>query len=145
MEEYPTAGCIPFRHTLQGEVEVLMVLNNAEEEGHWEFPKGKQENGEDLKETALRELKEETGLTGVLLDEGPIVFEFECEMFGHHYHKTVTYYYCRVPNNAEVYTQEDELMAHVWLRPDELEERATYSKMKEVARKVGEYFKSACL
>jgi len=139
MEEYPTAGCVPFRYRANGEVEVLMVLNDAEENGHWEFPKGKNEVGESLKETALRELKEETGLSGVLLDTEPISFEFDCEMFGHHYHKTVQYFYCRVPDNAEVHIQEDELMAHVWLKLDELEERATYPKMKEAARKVAEH------
>lgn len=36
---------------------------------HWDFPKGKMEPGETQKETALRELKEETGLT-VVIDPG---------------------------------------------------------------------------
>ncbi len=141
MEEYPTAGCVPFRYTLQGEIEILMVLNDAEENGHWEFPKGKHEVGEDSKETALRELEEETGLTGKLLEEEPIEFEFDCHMFGNHYHKTVQYFYCRVPDNAEVHIQEDELMAYAWLPLNEIEERATYPKMKEAAHKVCEYFK----
>lgn len=36
-------------------------------DGHWEFPKGKQEGDESLTQTLVREVKEETGLTGRLL------------------------------------------------------------------------------
>lgn len=36
-------------------------------DGHWEFPKGKQEAGETLTQTLLREVKEETGMSGRLL------------------------------------------------------------------------------
>jgi 8-oxo-dGTP pyrophosphatase MutT (NUDIX family) len=32
------------------------------EEGHWDFPKGRAEQGENEKETALREIREETGV-----------------------------------------------------------------------------------
>ena len=36
-------------------------------DGHWEFPKGKQEGEETLTETLVREVEEETGMTGRLL------------------------------------------------------------------------------
>ena len=144
MEQCRTAGCIPFRHTPQGEVELLMVLNDAEDEGHWEFPKGKLEEGESAKEAALRELEEETGLTGVLLDAEAIEIVFDCVVRGHEYHKTVTYYYCRVPDNAEVRLEEDELKLYAWLCPEEIVERATYESMKSVAQAVQKYFASYC-
>ena len=35
--------------------------------GHWDFPKGHIENNESETETALRELKEETGISEVTL------------------------------------------------------------------------------
>ena len=37
--------------------------------GHWGFPKGHQDAGESEKETAIRELKEETGIDAVNLLE----------------------------------------------------------------------------
>ena len=36
--------------------------------GHWDFPKGHKEAGESSKETALREVLEETGLTVRLIE-----------------------------------------------------------------------------
>lgn len=52
------AGVIPVRVTENG-YEFLMLRTN----NFWEFPKGKQEDGEDLLDTALRETSEETNLT----------------------------------------------------------------------------------
>lgn len=43
----------------------------------WGFPKGRQEAGEPLPKTALREVEEETGLKGSILSElGSISFDF---------------------------------------------------------------------
>ena len=38
--------------------------------GHWSFPKGHVEAGESERQTALREVREETGLTGIKLMDG---------------------------------------------------------------------------
>lgn len=46
--------------------EVLLLRHSA---GHWAFPKGHQEAGESDRETALRELREETGLACTLLSD----------------------------------------------------------------------------
>ena len=39
--------------------EILLIKNKA---GHWDFPKGHIEEGENIKEAATRELQEETGI-----------------------------------------------------------------------------------
>lgn len=59
-----SAGGVVWRPASEGdEVEVLLVQTPAQ---RWGLPKGKPENGEQLTETALREVSEETGLTVAL-------------------------------------------------------------------------------
>lgn len=58
-----SCGVIPFRHGA-GEPEILLVYEEFSEA--WSLPKGHMEAGESEEQTALRELLEETGLTGAL-------------------------------------------------------------------------------
>ena len=44
---------------------------------HWDFPKGMQEQGEEPLQTAVRELGEETGITGIEFDWGDRYLETE--------------------------------------------------------------------
>ena len=64
-EEY-SAGAIIFRK--EKEMPLFLILHY--EEGHWGASKGHIEKGETLEQTALREIREETGLTEVCLIDG---------------------------------------------------------------------------
>ncbi len=43
------------------ENKILFIKRN----GHWDLPKGKTEKGESIEETSVREVEEETGVTGI--------------------------------------------------------------------------------
>ena len=58
MKKEKSAGVIVFRK-FGDEVKYLLLHY---ESGHWEYPKGHVEQGEDDKKTAIREAEEETGL-----------------------------------------------------------------------------------
>lgn len=54
-----TAGGIIFRHGKKGQIEILL---HQDPRDRWTIPKGHIEKGETARETAEREIKEETGL-----------------------------------------------------------------------------------
>jgi len=58
-------GIVPIAKGLGGGLDVLLVQQRDKKgkPSHWSFSKGHQEEGESPKETAIRELKEETGLS----------------------------------------------------------------------------------
>lgn len=60
-----SAGVILFRRAQEPHYLLLHY-----ESGHWDFPKGHIERGEDAQQTARRELQEETGISEVCFVDG---------------------------------------------------------------------------
>lgn len=58
----PTAGGVIFRRDKEGKIEILLIQDAKD---RWTIPKGHMEEGEDAKQTAEREVGEETGLKKV--------------------------------------------------------------------------------
>ena len=57
----------------------LVLVLRRKTEGTWVLPKGRVEPGESLKQTALREVEEETGLRGIDIVRRELVSHaFEC-------------------------------------------------------------------
>lgn len=61
-----SCGAIVFRR-FHGNIQILLIKHINS--GHWSFPKGHIENNETETETAVREIKEETGID-VYIDSG---------------------------------------------------------------------------
>ncbi len=57
-----SCGGVPVYVKSDGKPDYLLVLHNGPYK-YWAFPKGRQNSGESYKETAIRELKEETGVS----------------------------------------------------------------------------------
>lgn len=72
------AGGVIFRRSSGRECEIFFVKNAY---GRWTFPKGKQQLGDSLVETAIREIKEEVGLDGLtfIAPLGRTTFRFRRE------------------------------------------------------------------
>lgn len=64
-----SCGIVPYR-VEGGELRYLVVSSAVTRREHWEFPKGGVEDGEREIDTALRELREETGVVDVQLVRG---------------------------------------------------------------------------
>lgn len=99
-----------------------------------EFPKGTIDEGESISETALREVKEETGYDVKIIDElGDITFEFDWTD-GYHYVKTVTFYLMALLNDnaPKPDLQPGEDFENKWLSVDEAFKQLTHEDSREI-------------
>lgn len=109
--------------------------------GHWAFPKGHTEGNETERETAMREVLEETGLDICIHTDFRFVIQYSPmpEVM-----KDVVYFLAEV-SSAEVHCQEEEIEAACWLPLDEAEAKVTFPQDKSVMRAAAEYTKKHLL
>ncbi len=115
--------------------EYLVVQHHA---GHWGFPKGHAEAGEEPRDAACREFIEETGIGAAdfFLLPGPSLQEsYRIEKRKRIVDKTVTYFPARVWTKT-VAVQPDEIQAYAWRNYRETSDRLTYEPIKRVLREV---------
>jgi bis(5'-nucleosidyl)-tetraphosphatase len=74
-EIYSSFGVIPLFKTPTGDF-LFCVVHHAS--GHWGFPKGHPNQGESERETALRELNEETGIANCDILSDDVFIEKGC-------------------------------------------------------------------
>ena len=114
-------GIIPLKK-FEGKWRVLLVHHIA---GHWSFPKGHPEEKEAPKQTADRELHEETGLKVVrFLCEDPLEEQY---IFSHRKEKivkTVRYFIAQV--DGKEYPQLDEIFGCEWFSFEEAREKISF-------------------
>lgn len=106
---------------------------------HWAFPKGHIENNETKVETALREIKEETGLD-VNLDDN------FCKMVsynvGSYIIKDVFYFVAKNKDtNSKVVLQREEISKYGWFDFDKALSILTFQNDKNVLTSAKEYLK----
>lgn len=118
---------------------LLIHQNN----GHWAFPKGGMEQGESKMETALRELKEETGITlNSLLDNSRIFEEYKILEKDLSITTKQVVYFVGFSDTQEVLMQEEEIQDFIWLSFHEALDKLTYDGTREVLKKANTYIES---
>ncbi len=98
VNEYSAGGLVV---DLAGEVPRGALIGRTDRHGRllWSLPKGHIEAGETAEQAAVREVEEETGISGEILAElGTIDFWFVAE--GRRIHKTVRHYLLRATGGA---------------------------------------------
>ncbi len=102
----------------------------------WSLPKGHIEDGESAREAAVREVAEETGITGSILDElGVIDFWFIAE--GRRVHKTV-HHFLMLAQGGELSDADIEVADVAWVPLVEAAGRLAYDDERElVSRAAG--------
>ena len=109
--------------------EVLFIYRNDK----WDLPKGKAEGKESIEETAIREVTEETGVTGLEITK-PIETTYHIFKRNGRYKIKVTYWFeMKTAYNGKLIAQEKEGITKVkWLNHEQVDEALTnsYSNIK---------------
>ncbi|TPD99462.1 NUDIX domain-containing protein [Metamycoplasma equirhinis] len=119
MNKEKSCGAIIFKY-INRDLHVLMVKQNL---GHWGFPKGHVELNETEKETAIREVKEETNI------DIEIIGNFEYVTSYSPYEGTIkdVKYFLAIPLSNYLKKQDTEISNLQWVAiKDALENKITY-------------------
>ncbi|ACI22052.1 MULTISPECIES: NUDIX hydrolase [Thermodesulfovibrio] len=116
-----------------GNVKILLI--STKDGKVWALPKGLVEKKEDPKETALREIKEETGVDVKIVDElGEVSYWFIME--GERYFKTVKYFLAEYTGGQV--NPDWEVSSAQWFTIQEALKKLTYKSDKEILKKAME-------
>ncbi|MCI0440405.1 MAG: NUDIX hydrolase [Chloroflexi bacterium] len=132
IENLLSAGGVVYRRS-NGSIEV--VVCGRSEPPIWGLPKGTPDYGETREQTALREVREETGLDVEL--EGfidSIDYWFVRSRDGTRCHKTVLYY-LMTPSGGDVSQHDHEFDIVTWLPVEEALDTLTYENEVRVVQK----------
>ncbi len=132
IEEPISAGGVVYR-MVQGEIET--VLCGRDDPIRWSLAKGTPDPGETMEETALREVKEETGLE-VQIEEPikSIDYWFADRESDVRYHKTV-HFYLMAPIGGDTDQHDPEFDVVQWFPSDEALKTLAYASEVDVLRR----------
>lgn len=134
MQKEKSCGALVYRKA--GDKLQLLILRHRMG-GHWSFPKGHVEKGETETETALREVKEETGLSIELFDG---------------FREMVTYsprpgikkdvvYFLGFARDSRTTRQEEEISEIRWIDLDQTYDYLTYDNDRRLIKSAKRYMK----
>jgi|TARA_Y100000590_G_C15589890_1_gene965629 8-oxo-dGTP pyrophosphatase MutT (NUDIX family) len=122
---------------------IILVNENGSEKqflllnyptGHWDFIKGGIEDGESLQQTAIRETREETGITDIEFIEG---FKEEIEYFfraeNQNVHKKVIFFLAKTNSKNVILSHEH--LDSVWLNYNDALKKLTYDNAINLLKK----------
>ena len=121
------------------------IVQNKEKEilfifrlGKWDLPKGKLEKGEDLEECAIREVAEETGVTGIKLKNKVGETYHTYDAFGKHFLKISHWYHMKSQRSQPLVPQtEEDITGIKWISLKDLKEPLsnTYASIRDILGK----------
>jgi len=136
-----SAGAVIFSIKYPRDVNFLLLKYSA---GHWDFPKGNIENGEDETQAAYREIREETGIENVVFLKG--------------FERKVTYNYRRKQNlvrkevifflakaDSQRVILSNEHIAYSWNKFDNALAKLTYKTAKDILINANNFLKNKCI
>ena len=114
----------------------FLLLNYPQ--GHWDFIKGKIEQNETAHETALRETREETGISNIeFIDGFEEWVEYDFRFKKENIHKKVIFFLAKTSEKKIRLSHEHN--DYVWLEYDDALKKTTFENAKNVLSKANEF------
>ncbi len=127
MIEETSAGIVLFR---KEDSKILFLLLHYPS-GHWDFVKGKMEKGESTHETAIREAKEETGITDItFLENFEEWIKYDFQYQGELVHKKVVFFLAETKTEQVMISHEH--LDYTWMDYNTSMEKTTFDNAKTV-------------
>jgi len=130
MIEETSAGIVLFRKEKSKKLFLLLHYPS----GHWDFVKGKMEEGESTHQTAIRETKEETGITDItFLENFEEWIEYNFQYQGELVNKKVVFFLAETKTEKVKISHEHQNYA--WMDYNTSMEKTTFDNAKTVLTK----------
>ena len=127
MIEETSAGIVLFRK--EGSKILFLLLHYPS--GHWDFVKGKMEDGESTHETAIREAREETGITDItFLENFEEWIKYDFQYQGELIHKKVVFFLAETKTKEVMISHEH--LDYTWMDYNTSMEKTTFDNAKTV-------------
>jgi 8-oxo-dGTP pyrophosphatase MutT (NUDIX family) len=130
--EFSAGGIVFKRPTSNNKQLVWLMCQHSQHKG-WVFPKGligdTREN-ESKEDTAVREVKEETGIDGKILNNEPVVVQYWYQFKGEKIFKTV-YFFLMEEVGGDITKHDHEMMDVKWASEEEVKNTLTYQNDKK--------------
>lgn len=126
----PTAGGIVFRTTSdQKDIEILLIQDSK---GRWTIPKGHIEPGETAKQTAVREIGEESGLFHIQVLAWLGKIQFQYRRIDKLVLMTTQIYLVRALDDAEIPTKEQWMKGIKWFKFNDAIDAIEYEDIEKL-------------
>ncbi|MCH3921396.1 bis(5'-nucleosyl)-tetraphosphatase [Limosilactobacillus sp.] len=129
-----TSGAVVYRRTDKG-IEYLLL--ESQNKGHfWGFPKGHVEGDETLKQTAEREIREETQLVLPIDTSFHVYTEYDLPNGNR---KQMTLYTAELTQKEDIKLQAEEIKNSGWFDYATARQQLTYDNLKELLDQVNDH------
>lgn len=119
--------------------EICYLLLQSATDDFWGLPKGHVEPHENLVQTAVREIKEETSLATRIDTDFKETVEYDMKN-GHH--KSVTFFVSKVAPDVKVTRQIEEINSFGWFDYEAAYDKLTYDNLKQLLKNADQYIRA---
>ena len=134
MAQEKSCGAVVFKR--QKDSAKYLILHYGA--GHWDFPKGKQEKNENEEQTAIREIREETGIEDIkLLDGFKETIKYFFKKGEETIYKEVVFFLAET--HSQEVTLSSEHIGYAWLSYEHAYKKLTFNNSKELLEKANHF------